>query len=145
MRHVIGTVDLVAPGTARRFEVGGRGIAVFNVAGTFYALRDQCPHQGARLSAGVLVGEVVAKQPGCYAFDGDRKLVKCPRHGWEYELATGQSWYDPAHDRVRAYDVEIRSGSEIGDGEDDQGRSPGTLVAETIAISVEDDYLVVEL
>jgi nitrite reductase/ring-hydroxylating ferredoxin subunit len=142
-RHIIGRADSVPDGAMRRFEVGRRGIAVCNVGGSFYALNDRCPHQGARLSAGIVVGEVSSDEPGCYSYDPGSKLVKCPRHGWEYEVATGKSWYDPEHSRVRAYDVSIESGAQIA-GEDGSGRREGTLVAETISISVEDDYLVVE-
>jgi nitrite reductase/ring-hydroxylating ferredoxin subunit len=142
-RHIIGSVDTVPPGAMRRVEVGSRGILVSNVDGQFYALFDRCPHQGARLSAGVLVGGVVAKEPGCYSFDPASRLVKCPRHGWEYELATGRSWYDPQHSRVRAYDVSVQSGADLTE-QQESGRVPGSLVAETISISIEDDYLVVE-
>lgn len=138
-RYVIGSVGSMPPGTRRRVEVGGRDIAVFNVRGRFFALRDVCPHQGAPLSAGVIVGTVVAHEPGCYEFDPERSLVKCPRHGWEYELETGRSWYDPEHDRVRAYGVSVEPGGGLAD------RRPGPLLAETFAISVEEDYVVIEL
>ena len=47
-----GGIDSLPPGTRKRFEAAGRAIAVFNADGTFYALRDICPHQGAALSGG---------------------------------------------------------------------------------------------
>jgi 3-phenylpropionate/trans-cinnamate dioxygenase ferredoxin subunit len=117
------------------------------VDGTFYALRDVCPHQGARLSGGVVVGWLEADGPGCYRFDPKRQLVKCPWHGWEYELATGQSWYKPESDRVRAYDVFVQTGRTLLNEaeESEQGRLPGPYVAETFAVSVENDYLVIEM
>ncbi len=42
----------VPPGTARRITVGGHVVALFNVAGGFYAVDDRCPHEGGRLSWG---------------------------------------------------------------------------------------------
>ena len=51
-RHVVGPVDSIPSGSRVRVEVDGRGIVVFNVREQFYALRDVCPHQGARLSGG---------------------------------------------------------------------------------------------
>ena len=140
-RHVIGRVDELPPGTQRRVELDGRAVAVFNVRGTFYALRDVCPHQGAPLSCGVVISELTARAPGEYELHAERKHVRCPWHGWEYDLATGQSWYDPANDRVRAYEVAVETGAELLTA---AGRAPGPYTAETVQISVDGEYVVVE-
>jgi 3-phenylpropionate/trans-cinnamate dioxygenase ferredoxin subunit len=142
-KHVIGPVASMPPGSQRRVEVDGRAIAVFNADGRFYALRDVCPHQGGPLSAGKVVGAVSSTMPGCYDYDPSRKRVRCPWHAWEYELATGQSWYDPENDRVRPIPVSVERGEEIVAEEGGLLRGPYT--AETIEISVEDDYVVVEM
>jgi nitrite reductase/ring-hydroxylating ferredoxin subunit len=102
-RVIVGSVDSVPPGTRQRVEVAGRAIVIFHVDGTFRALRDVCPHQGAELSGGTVVRAMSAEQPGCYELDETRILVRCPWHGWEYDLATGQSWCDP----VRAETIPI--------------------------------------
>jgi 3-phenylpropionate/trans-cinnamate dioxygenase ferredoxin subunit len=140
-KFVVGALAELPPGAQRRVEVEGRGIAIFNVDGSLYALRDICPHQGAPLSAGVVVGEVTAARPGRYEFS-PAKHVRCPWHGWEYDLATGQSSYDPSRDRVRSYEVSVERGEAIV-GED--GRVPGPFVADTVPISVENDYIVLEV
>ncbi len=141
-KYVIGPVAALPPGTQQRVTVAGRNVAIWNVGGRFYALRDICPHYGGPLSAGHVVGRISAPRPGCYVYDGGKPLVRCPWHGWEYDLATGQSLFDPVHNRVRAYDVSVEPGSEISAATSTQ---PGPYVAETIPISVEDDYVVVEL
>jgi nitrite reductase/ring-hydroxylating ferredoxin subunit len=141
---IVGPVDSLPPGTARRVEVGGRSIAVFNAGGDFFALRDVCPHQGACLSKGLVVEAVTSERPGHYAFDPSRRLVRCPWHGWEYELATGRSWFDPAHNRVRAYPVSVQSGASVLAAPAGE-RVPGPYAVETFAIAVENDYVVVEL
>jgi 3-phenylpropionate/trans-cinnamate dioxygenase ferredoxin subunit len=140
-KHVVGPVDELPPGDVRRVRFGGRAVAIFNVDGTFYALKDVCPHQGAPLSEGVVVSELSSTRPGEYAFRADVKHVRCPWHGWEYDLATGQSWYAPGKDRVRTFDVEVEPGSRLLAC----GREPGPYVAETLTVTVEDDYVVVEL
>lgn len=142
-KFVVGTVEEMPPGTRRSVKVGGRAIAVFNVDGRFYAVRDVCPHQGGPLSKGVIVGELTACRPGEYSFDADRPHIKCPWHGWEYDLDTGQSTYDPAHDRVRSYEVSVAAGAEVM-AASETGRVPGPYRVETLSISVEDDYVVVE-
>jgi nitrite reductase/ring-hydroxylating ferredoxin subunit len=155
---IVGPVDELPPGTKRRVEVDlvirgsrvRRVIAVFNVDGTFYALRDVCPHQGAPLSSGIILGQLRATGPGEYEFDGECKKVRCPWHGWEYDLSTGQSWYDPEHDRVRAYPVAVQSGEQLaapaeGEAAGSTGQLPGPYVAETFPVSVEDNYVVIQL
>ena len=43
-RHVVGKVDELPPGERKIVPVGGKGgIGVFNVDGTFYALRKHVP------------------------------------------------------------------------------------------------------
>jgi nitrite reductase/ring-hydroxylating ferredoxin subunit len=32
---------------------------------------------------------------------------RCPLHGWEFDLATGRSVFDPTRTRVKSYPVEI--------------------------------------
>jgi 3-phenylpropionate/trans-cinnamate dioxygenase ferredoxin subunit len=144
-RHVIGPVDSFPPGTAQRVEVEGRQIAVFNEAGHLFALRDVCPHMGAPLSAGTVWGLMVPTGRGCYTVADDRKVVRCPWHGWEYELATGQSWYRPQADRVRAYPVSVERGHALIHAEEQVGGlARGPYVAETVSIKVDDDYVVIE-
>jgi 3-phenylpropionate/trans-cinnamate dioxygenase ferredoxin subunit len=142
-KYVVAPADSLPPGSQRRVEIDGRAIAIFNVGGTFRALRDVCPHQGAELSGGTVVRSVTADQPGAYEVDAKRVLVKCPWHGWEFDLETGQSWCDPARQRTRSYPVSVEAGAALVG--DEGGQVPGPYVAETITISVEDDYVVVEL
>jgi nitrite reductase/ring-hydroxylating ferredoxin subunit len=146
-RVVLGPVSDFPEGTTRRVEVEGRAIAIFNVDGSFYALRDVCPHQGAPLSKGPVIGSVSATAPGCYVYRPEEKRVRCPWHGWEYDLRTGRSSFDPKRSRVRAFAVSVEHGSALAADAtpDEQGRLPGPYVAETFAISIEDDYVVIDL
>ncbi len=60
MKHIVATVDEIAPGRHKIVEVAGRSIGVFNVGGEFFALRNSCPHQGGPLCAGRVSGFVIA-------------------------------------------------------------------------------------
>jgi nitrite reductase/ring-hydroxylating ferredoxin subunit len=143
-RHVVGTLEDFPPDSRRRVEVGRRAIAIFNAGGRIYAVRDVCPHQGAPLSHGVVLGRVLSSAPGEYEYEPDCKYVRCPWHGWEYSLETGESSYDPAHDRVRAYDVTVESGAKLA-ATHPGGRLSGPYVAETVPVSMENDYVVLEV
>lgn len=69
----VATVDELSPGQCKTAVVNDRYVAVFNVDGTFYAMDGICLHQGGLLGQGTL--------DGC--------VVKCPEHGWKYDVTTG--------------------------------------------------------
>lgn len=139
-RHVVGTVDQIPPGERKIVEVAGRSIGVFNVGGEFFALRNRCPHQGGPLCAGRLSGLLQASAPGEYAYSRAGEMLRCPWHGWEFDVRTGQSWFDPARTRVRRYPVNVEARpAEAG------AARPGPYVAETYPVSVERQYVVVEV
>jgi 3-phenylpropionate/trans-cinnamate dioxygenase ferredoxin subunit len=81
----------LAPGQAGAFDVEGQRIAVFNVAGTIYALEDTCPHAGGPLSEGQIEGE----------------KVTCPWHGADFDLKTGAVLGPPAFEGVKSYKVVV--------------------------------------
>jgi len=141
-RYVVARAEEFPPGTRRIVEIEGRSIGVFNVDGKYYALRNSCPHQGGPLCEGRVLGSVTSSRPGEYLYDPERKLVACPWHNWEFDMETGQSWFDPARTRVKPYDVVIESGRALQE-EGGDGRVPGPYVVETLTVVVDDDYVVV--
>ena len=146
-RHVVCAARELKPGERRIVEVEGRSIGLFNVAGAFLAVRNRCPHQGGPLCEGVLVGALTSTAPGEYQYERPGEVIRCPWHGWEFDLRTGASWFDPRRRRVRTYDVQRVPGAAL---EADAVAPPARLVrgpytAETVPVTVEDDYLVVDV
>jgi 3-phenylpropionate/trans-cinnamate dioxygenase ferredoxin subunit len=146
-KHIVATVAEIPPGSRKIVEIGGRSIGVFNVNGEFFALRSSCPHQGGPLCDGKLSGLYEADKPGQYRYSRPGEILRCPWHGWEYDIRTGQSWFDPAKTRVRSYEVSVESGADL---EQDQSQTPagyqkGPYVAETYPVTVEQQYIIVEL
>jgi nitrite reductase/ring-hydroxylating ferredoxin subunit len=143
--RVVATVDEIPPGTRKIVEIDGRSIGVFNVGGEFFALRNRCPHQGGPLCLGERVGALSAQIPGEYQYERPGELIRCPWHGWEFDLRTGKSWFDPAHTRVRNYPVEVRTGRDLRDGDPSPSELvPGPYTAETYSVSVDHNYVLVE-
>jgi 3-phenylpropionate/trans-cinnamate dioxygenase ferredoxin subunit len=105
---VVARADEIAPGQRKIVDVGGRSIGVFNVGGDYYALRNRCPHQGGPLCSGFLLAPLRSSRPGEYERGGDRDVIRCPWHGWEFEIRTGRSWFDPEGTRVRSYRAELQ-------------------------------------
>ena len=94
-RHIIGHVSELPPGERRLVEADGRSIGVFNVDGQYYALRNQCPHQGAPLCMGAIKGLALPSKPGEYRWGREGEILRCPWHGWEFDITTGVNRDDP--------------------------------------------------
>jgi tetrachlorobenzoquinone reductase len=135
-RHVVGTVAEIPAGGRKKITVEGREITVFNLKGSYYALLDRCPHEGGSLCHGDVVGLVESTDPGTYLYSRPGELVKCPWHGWEFDIRTGQSWTEPKRTKVRAYSVGVERGREL---------EKGPYQAETFPVAVDEDYVVLDL
>jgi 3-phenylpropionate/trans-cinnamate dioxygenase ferredoxin component len=77
-------------------EAAGRKIALFNLGGEFYALADDCTHEGGPLSEGEIRGAE----------------VECPWHGARFDIRSGKVTLDPAGEDVVRYNVRV-SGENI--------------------------------
>jgi|SRR5947209_17980867 len=130
--HVVGPVSEIAPGGRKIVDVAGRSIGVFNVDGTFYALRNTCPHQGAPLCLGSVKGTAERSRPGEYVWGREGRILRCPWHGWEFDLATGRSVFNPHRTRVRSYPVTV----------EDTAQDPSV---ETYEVAVDDGHLVLHV
>jgi 3-phenylpropionate/trans-cinnamate dioxygenase ferredoxin subunit len=128
--HIIAPLREFPPGTRRIVDAGGRSIGVFNIGGRFYALRNLCPHQGAPLCRGRITGTTITAGPYEYIYSLEGEIIKCPWHGWEFEIATGQSVFNPHKVRIQTYDVTIEPADE-----------PDPSI-ETFPVTVEDGVVV---
>jgi 3-phenylpropionate/trans-cinnamate dioxygenase ferredoxin subunit len=135
-RHIVATVDDIPPGKRKLVKVKGREIGIFNVEGEYFAVGNRCPHEGASLCKGRIVGLVEASEPGAYQFSRRGELLRCPWHGWEFDLRTGKSWCEPDRTKVRSFELKVESGGALVEGE---------LQAETFPVSIEKQYVVIEV
>jgi nitrite reductase/ring-hydroxylating ferredoxin subunit len=149
VKYVVATVDEIPPGERKIVEIGGRTVGVFNVRGEYFAVLNRCPHQGGPLCTGNTHGFLRPAGVGEYQYSRAGEILRCPWHGWEYDLRTGQSWFDPSHVLVRRYDVSVEPGAqlltEVKTPAGMEGLQPGPYVAETFPVSVEQEYVVVEV
>jgi nitrite reductase/ring-hydroxylating ferredoxin subunit len=135
-RHIVATVDDIPPGQRKLVNVKGRDIGIFNVGGEYFAVGNRCPHEGASLCKGRLVGLVESSEPGSYQFSRRGELLRCPWHGWEFDLRTGKSWCEPERTKVRTFDLKVESGGNLVEG---------PFQAETFPVSIEKQYVVIEV
>jgi nitrite reductase/ring-hydroxylating ferredoxin subunit len=88
-------------------RVGGREVGVVGAGGELHALRNRCPHHGGPLCLGT-VRNREAGAPGRYQ-PSSRIVLRCPWHGWEFDLESGRCLDEPAM-RVAVYDVRVEGG-----------------------------------
>jgi 3-phenylpropionate/trans-cinnamate dioxygenase ferredoxin subunit len=115
-RHIIARTSEIPPGGNKVANVDGRDIVVFHVNGEFFALLNRCPHEGAPLEKAACVARLTSPEPGVYQRSRVDELLRCPWHGWEFDMRNGQSWFDPKRVKVRSYPVAIESGQELAEG-----------------------------
>ena len=113
----------------------GKQILLIARGSKVHAIANRCPHEGGPLCQGKIIALVQSDGPGNYRLARHQEFLRCPWHGWEFEIRTGQSWCDPKSTRARQFQVKVESGETL---------VKGPYVAETFPVSVEEDYLVVE-
>jgi len=100
--HLICKRSDLAPGRLVRAQAGRLPVVVTLLDGAPIAVVARCPHQGADLSAGSVVDHVDATPDGAIVTNPDRLLLRCPWHGFEYDLSTGEPCVpSPEHRRLR--------------------------------------------
>lgn len=135
-RYVVASVTEIPPGERKLVTVRGRPIVIFNLDGEYFGILDRCPHQGASLCKGRLVGLVDAPRPGEYSFCRKGEIIRCPWHGWEFDIRTGKSRCEPESIKATQYEVGVKRGSDVIDE---------SYEAETFDVVIESDYVVVNV
>jgi nitrite reductase/ring-hydroxylating ferredoxin subunit len=102
----VGSLDELRESGRLVARVGGREVGVVWDAerGTALGVRNRCPHHGAPLCLG-RIRDRETGPPGTYVLAGKR-VLRCPWHGWEFDLETGRCLDDDSM-RVAVYPVEV--------------------------------------
>ena len=108
MQHRVGHLSEIPHREALIVDVNGRSIGVFNVDGRLYAVRNVCPHKQAPLCRGTVEGTMLPSKPGELKYGYEDRVLKCPWHGWEFELETGECLFGVSGRRAKTYPVEVR-------------------------------------
>jgi nitrite reductase (NADH) small subunit len=94
------------PGASAVVEAFGTMVAVFNVEGRIFAVGNNCPHHGGPLCRGRVSGTHVPSRPHEYRYGREGRVLVCPWHGWEFDIESGQTLFDPSV-RVKVYQARV--------------------------------------
>ena len=89
----------VADNSVKSFEVGNNVIAVYNLAGTFYATDNECTHGAASLADGIL----------------EEDIIECTLHFGAFNVKTGEAVQAPCFTALRTYKVVVQDGQVMVD------------------------------
>jgi len=92
--YEIAPADELPNGERLFVELDGTPIVIFNIADTFYAIRDECSHEALEIGDGDVEG---------------LELI-CPHHGARFDLRTGEALTLPAVEAIPVYPVRLREG-----------------------------------
>ena len=93
-KHSLCEMSEVPEGMCKAFKINGRGVALFNVDGTYYATQDFCRHKGGSLGKGKLEGTVVV----------------CPLHGWRFDVISGDCLTQPHCKKLARFPTSVEAG-----------------------------------
>ena len=133
-RHVIAPVSELPPGTRKFLAIDDRPIAIFNIKGEFFGLLNRCPHQGAALCEGPLIGlaQSRSRRDPLHQLG---EIIRCPGTAGSSISAPANPTATPSNFASRPT-VNVEPGTSV---------VKGPYVAETLKVSVENDYVVVDL
>ncbi|MEW6051100.1 MAG: non-heme iron oxygenase ferredoxin subunit [Candidatus Zixiibacteriota bacterium] len=87
----VADVQEIPEGTIRPFEVEFTRFVIVHTADGFFAIADECSHDGAPFSGGRIRGTE----------------IMCTRHGARFDLRTGAVTAPPAVAPIDTYDVKV--------------------------------------
>lgn len=101
MANTVASAEEIQPGERKFFSIDGTEIAVLNVDGEYFAIRNSCPHMEGPVGRGP-----IEMTP-----EGIR--ISCPFHNWTFDLSTGKTLFQSK--RLQTYDVSVEDGDVVVD------------------------------
>ena len=109
----VGSVEEVRRDGCRVVDVAGRPVGVISVGDEFFAVSDRCPHMGASMCSGSLSGTLVGAGPHELVYGREDRVLRCPWHGWEFDLESGRSLLEPGRFGLRTYRVSTTADGDV--------------------------------
>jgi nitrite reductase/ring-hydroxylating ferredoxin subunit len=88
---VVGPVESVADGRAHEVYVAGHPLVVAMLGERIYAVDGRCPHRNTLLPADSLA----------------QGALRCPLHGFRYDVRSGDCCWPPGAPGVRTYETRV--------------------------------------
>lgn len=112
----VGRVSSFPVGEFRIITADNREIGVLRrTDDTVHAVRNWCPHKGAPICRAKPTGTALPGPPGTLAWGRDGEILRCPWHGFEFDIVTGERPFSDSRMRLRVYPARIQDGEILVD------------------------------
>lgn len=108
MKYAVCTTDQLESGKAFIARVNNVEIGVFLKGEKAYAVRNICPHKLAPVCKGTQGGTMLPSDPCDYDYGLYDQILKCPWHGWEFDITSGEALFGISNRKVKTYPVFIQ-------------------------------------
>lgn len=107
----VGALKSFEVGILRIVQVGRHQIGILRSQDDIlHAVLNVCPHKGAPVCKGTIGGTMLPSAPGELIYANDGKVLKCPWHGYEFDIETGASLFGITRGKLRKFPTEVRDG-----------------------------------
>ena len=72
-------------------DVDGTSVGIFRDGEEFSAMLNICPHRAAPVCQGLMGGTMLPSGPGEFVYGMEGLVLRCPWHGWEFDVRNGES------------------------------------------------------
>jgi len=109
--HLVTSVEALEEAKPALHMVEGRSIGIIKSNGEIFAVRNVCPHKRAPVCQGQLRGTMLPSDPDTFVFGMENQVLRCPWHGWEFDLASGKTLCEGLNRKLSYYPVTLKDGS----------------------------------
>ena len=103
---LVGPLSELPVGERRLIQANGKSIGVFNTGKQVVAVLNICPHAYAPVCRGKVGGTTLPSKAGEFVWGRENQILRCPWHGWEFDLHSGQCLTDQR--KLKRFPVSIR-------------------------------------
>lgn len=93
-RVYVAELSDIPSGSRKLITIDHKSIGVFNTGSQIVAILNICPHELAPVCLGKLGGTTLPSKPGEFVWGRENEIIRCPWHGWEFDLLTGDCLTD---------------------------------------------------
>ncbi|NOU94510.1 Rieske 2Fe-2S domain-containing protein [Paenibacillus sp. LMG 31456] len=109
-KYLAATVEEINVAGKKIVTVKEMEIGVFYIGGQYYAWRNMCPHAGAPVCKGLINGTTLPTHVYEYEFGCEGQILRCPWHGWEFDLTDGRHLAADSKAKLRGYPTAVEEG-----------------------------------
>ena len=94
-KYLVASKAEVVEGKCKIVKVKNTEFGLYYVNGQYFAWKNACPHYGAPVCKGTITGTRLPTLVYEYEYGRENEIARCPWHGWEFDLMTGEHLVDP--------------------------------------------------